>query len=44
MVGGKKLEGLKEFRGEVSLRQLLEMEELPASCTVGDWLTYGDNP
>lgn len=36
--GGRKLEDLREVRGEVNLRQLLEMEELPASCTVGDWL------
>jgi hypothetical protein len=36
--GGKKLEDLREIKGEVSLRELLEMEELPASCTVGDWL------
>lgn len=36
--GGKKLEELREIEGEMSLRELLEMEELPASCTVGDWL------
>lgn len=36
--GGRKLEDLREIRGEVSLRELLEMKELPASCTVGDWL------
>ncbi len=36
--GGKKLEDLREINGEVSLRELLEMKELPASCTVGDWL------
>jgi len=36
--GGKKLEDLRELRGEVSLRQLLGMKELPASCTIGDWL------
>lgn len=36
--GGKKLEDLREIKGEVSLRELLEMKELPASCTVGDWL------
>ena len=36
--GGKKLEDLREIRGEVSLRELLEIKELPASCTVGDWL------
>jgi hypothetical protein len=42
--GGKKPEDLKELRGEVSLRQLLEMKELSASCTVGDWLIYGGNP
>lgn len=36
--GGKKLEDLRELRGEVSLCQLMDMEEMPASCTVGDWL------
>ena len=36
--GGESLEDLREIRGEVSLRELMEMEELPASCTVGDWL------
>lgn len=36
--GGKKLDDLRELKGEVCLRELLEMEELPASCTVGDWL------
>jgi len=36
--GGKKLEGLREVKGEISLRELTEMEELPASCTVGNWL------
>lgn len=36
--GGKKLEDLREIKGEVSLRELLEMKEMPASSTVGDWL------
>ena len=36
--GGKKLEDLREIKAEVSLRELLEMKELPATCTVGDWL------
>jgi len=36
--GGKKLEDLREIKGEVSLRKLLEMKEMPASSTVGDWL------
>jgi len=36
--GGRKLDDLRELKGEVSLRELLEMKELPASCTVGDWL------
>jgi len=36
--GGKELENLREIKGEVNLRKLLEMNELPASCTVGDWL------
>jgi hypothetical protein len=36
--GGKKLEDLREIKGEMSLRELLDMESLPASCTIGDWL------
>lgn len=36
--GGKELEDLREIKGETSLRELLEMENLPASCTIGDWL------
>ena len=36
--GGKKLEDLREIKGEVSLRELLGMKELPSSCTAGDWL------
>jgi hypothetical protein len=36
--GGKKLNELREIKGELSLRELLQMEGLPASCTVGDWL------
>ncbi len=36
--GGKKLEDLRGIKGEVSLRELLEMKELPVSGTVGDWL------
>lgn len=36
--GGKKLEDLRELKGELSLRELLEMGSLPASCTIGDWL------
>ena len=36
--GGKKLEDLREIRGEMSLRELIEMESLPASRTIGDWL------
>ncbi len=36
--GGKKLEDMREIKGEVSLRELLGLKELPASCTVGDWL------
>jgi hypothetical protein len=42
--GGKKLEDLRELKGEISLRKLMEMEEMPASCTVGDWLRrMGEN-
>ena len=40
--GGKELENLREIKGEVNLRKLLEMNELPASCTVGDWLRDGE--
>mgnify|MGYP003681954300 CR=1 FL=1 len=36
--GGKKLEDLREMKGETGLRELLEMESLPAPCTIGDWL------
>jgi len=36
--GGEKLEDLREIKGELSLRELLAMRELPATCTVGDWL------
>jgi len=36
--GGRKLEELREVRGEKSLRELTEMDNMPASCTVGDWL------
>ena len=36
--GGKALEDLREIKGEISLRQLMDMEDMPASCTVGDWL------
>lgn len=36
--GGRKLEDLREVEAEASLRKLLGMKSLPASCTVGDWL------
>lgn len=36
--GGKTLEDLRELKGEINLRKLLEIEEMPAACTVGDWL------
>jgi len=36
--GGKTLEDLRELKGEISLRKLMDMDEMPASCTVGDWL------
>jgi hypothetical protein len=42
--GGRKLEDLRELRGEVSLCQLMDMAEMPAACTVGDWLRrMGEN-
>lgn len=34
--GGKKLEDMREIREEESPRELLEIKELPASCTIGD--------
>ena len=36
--GGKMINELREIKGEASLRELIEIEDLPASCTVGDWL------
>lgn len=42
--GGKTLEDLRELRGEISLCELMDMEEMPAACTVGDWLRrMGEN-
>jgi hypothetical protein len=43
--GGKTLEDLRELKGELSLRKLMDMKVMPASCTVGDWLrrTGSDN-
>ena len=42
--GGKKLEDLRELKGEASLRELIGIKEIPASCTVGDWLRrMGEN-
>ena len=38
--GGKKLEDLREIKGEASLRELLDMKRLPAACTIGDWLGW----
>lgn len=36
--GGQALEDLRELRSEATLQKLLKMQEMPASCTVGDWL------
>ncbi|MBI4333904.1 MAG: IS1380 family transposase [Chloroflexi bacterium] len=36
--GGKVLDDLRELQAEVSLRELLQMKQLPDSTTVGDWL------
>ena len=36
--GGKALDDLRELQAEVSLREILEMKQLPDSTTVGDWL------
>lgn len=41
--GGKSLEDLRELKGEISLRKLLDMDKMPASCTVGDWLRRTGN-
>jgi len=42
--GGRKLEDLRELRGEISLCELMDMKEMPASCSVGDWLRrMGEN-
>jgi hypothetical protein len=41
--GGKTLEDLRELKGEISLRKLLDLDEMPASCTVGDWLRRTGN-
>jgi hypothetical protein len=42
--GGKKLEDLRELRGEISLCKLMDLEKMPAACTVGDWLRrMGEN-
>jgi hypothetical protein len=41
--GGKTLEDLREIKGEISLRKLMKMDEMPASCTVGDWLRRTGN-
>ena len=36
--GGKKLEDLREIREEEALREVLQINEIPASSTTGDWL------
>jgi hypothetical protein len=36
--GGKKIEDLRELRGEISLCELMDIQIMPASCTVADWL------
>lgn len=36
--GGQKLADMREIGAEASLRELLDMEQLPACSTVGDWL------
>jgi hypothetical protein len=41
--GGKTLEDLRELKGEISLRQLMDMDDMPAACTVGDWLRRTGN-
>jgi hypothetical protein len=41
--GGKTLEDLRELKGEVSLRKLMDIDKMPAACTVGDWLRRTGN-
>lgn len=41
--GGKTLEDLRDLKGEVSLREIMDMQVLPASCTVADWLRRTGN-
>ncbi len=36
--GDKALDDLREVEAEVSLRKLLQMQELPDATTVGDWM------
>ncbi len=36
--GGKKLEDMREIKAEMSLMVLLDIKDLPASSTMGDWL------
>ena len=36
--GGQKLDDLREIAGEANLMKLLGVKDLPASCTIGDWL------
>jgi len=41
--GGQALEDLREIKGEITLCKLMDIEEMPASCTVGDWLRRTGN-
>lgn len=36
--GGRKLDDMREIRDEAALREILGLKQLPASCTIGDWL------
>jgi len=36
--GGKKLEDMRQVREEEALRTVIEINQLPASSTIGDWL------
>ncbi len=36
--GGRHLEDLRELRQDKVIRKLIEMHQMPASSTVGDWL------
>lgn len=36
--GGESIEDVREIRGDFSLREVVEFEEIPSSSAIGDWL------